>query len=85
MTALERTTSFARDIRPLFRQIDIDHMSDSFDLSRYEDVRDNAHKILDRLTDVSPQRRMPPNRSGGPWNADKIAMFKKWIDDGLLA
>jgi hypothetical protein len=78
------TTSFATDIRPLFRQIDIDHMSFFCDLSKYEDVRDNAQGILDRLKGLGGPR-MPPATSGGPWSADKIALFQKWIDDGCLA
>jgi hypothetical protein len=34
--------SFARDIRPLFRDSDVARMRFAFDLSRYEDVQTNA-------------------------------------------
>jgi hypothetical protein len=81
MTTSDGTPGFARDIRPLFRDIDIDHMSFFCDLSKYEDVRDNAQEILNRLSGVSG-RRMPP---GSPWSPEKIALFKKWMDDGLGA
>jgi hypothetical protein len=73
--------SFATDIRRLFTDTDISHMSWFCDLSKYEDVRDNADDILDRLTS-SGRRLMPPANSGGPWSADKIALFQKWKDGG---
>jgi hypothetical protein len=78
------TVSFANDIRPLFRPIDIDHMSWFCDLSKYEDVRANAQDILDRLNGTGGQR-MPPPASGGPWTPDKIALFQRWIDTGCMA
>lgn len=53
--------SFATDIRPLFRQGDIDCMKDfGFDLSKLADVRMNAANIYERLADKS----MPED---GPW------------------
>ena len=39
-------TSFARDIRPLFREKDVNSMKKAFDLSSYDDVRDHADAIL---------------------------------------
>jgi hypothetical protein len=39
---------FERDIRPLFRSKDIESMSGAFDLSSYEDVRNNADRIYQR-------------------------------------
>ena len=84
MSTLPDAVSFANDIRPQFRQVDIDHMAFFCDLSKFEDVRDNANDILDRLKGLGG-RRMPPPGSGDPWSADKIALFQKWIDDGCLA
>ena len=76
--------SFARDIRPLFRTLDIEHMAFLCDLSKYEDVRDNAQDILGRLKGLGG-RRMPPSDAGGPWSAENIALFQKWVDDGCPA
>jgi hypothetical protein len=70
--------SFASDIAPLFRDSpDRDSMITfgGFDLHRFEDVRDHADDIRDRLEDGS----MPCD---GSWPADRIATFRKWIDDG---
>ena len=70
--------SFAQDIRPLFRETDVEEMMDvaGFDLSRYEDVRDRAQDIYDRLDEGS----MPCD---GAWPADQVAKFKQWMDDGM--
>ena len=45
--------SFARDVAPLFRDEDVDSMEFAFDLRSYEDVRENAEAIYDRLADGS--------------------------------
>jgi hypothetical protein len=68
--------SFASDIRPLFRQKDIDSMQFLFDLADYAAVRENAEGIYQQLVDGN----MPCD---GPWPADQIARFRQWIDDGL--
>jgi hypothetical protein len=70
--------SFAQDIRPLFRDMDIEVMQDvsGFDLSNYDDVRDRAGDIYERLADGS----MPCD---GAWPADQIARFRQWMDDGM--
>jgi hypothetical protein len=70
--------SFAQDIRPFFRETDVEEMIDvaGFDLSRYEDVRDRAQDIYERLDDGS----MPCD---GAWPADRVARFKQWMDDGM--
>lgn len=67
---------YARDIRPLFREEDVDSMSFVFDLASYEDVRENAEEIHERLADGS----MPCDR---PWPDDDIARFRAWIDGGM--
>ncbi len=66
--------SFAQEIRPLFRDSDIQRMSFAFDLSRYEDVKDNAAAIAERLSDGS----MPCD---GPWPEDRIALFRQWMNE----
>ncbi len=67
--------SFERDIRPLFRAEDVDAMEFAFDLGSYDDVRENAEEIYDRLAD----RSMPCD---GEWSEDQIARFRAWIDAG---
>ena len=67
--------SFAGDIRPLFRTDDVEAMKDSFDLSQYEDVKSYAEGIYERLADGS----MPCD---GAWQADQIALFRQWMDEG---
>jgi hypothetical protein len=66
---------FERDIRPLFRDSDVEDMRFAFDLSQYDDVKDNAEAIYDRLSDGS----MPCD---GPWPNDQVAIFRQWIDAG---
>lgn len=80
------TPGFAHDIRPLFTDIDVDHMSEYFDLSKYEDVKNNATKILNRLNATDGHVMPPPPQKGGdgPWSPEKIAQFKAWIAGGFL-
>jgi hypothetical protein len=69
---------FEHDIRPLFREKDIESMSGKFDLSSYDDVKANAGDILDRLADGS----MPCD---GAWPQDRVDLFREWVDDGYPA
>jgi hypothetical protein len=69
------TLSFAQDIRPLFRDTDVDEMSFAFDLSDYEDVKAHAAAIYARLEEGS----MPCD---GAWPAERVALFRRWIDEG---
>jgi hypothetical protein len=70
--------SFAQTIRPLFRDSDIEEMKSiaDFDLSKYEDVRRRSADIYERLSDES----MP---SDGPWPAERLVLFKQWMDEGM--
>jgi hypothetical protein len=67
--------SFAQDIRPLFRDDDVEEMAFAFDLRAYDDVTEHAEAIYERLEDGS----MPCD---APWPADHIARFRQWVDDG---
>jgi hypothetical protein len=72
------TLGFAADIKPLFRERpDREAMLaiGDFDLHRFEDVREHADRILATLE----AGRMPCD---GRWPPDRVAMFRKWIDDG---
>lgn len=70
--------SFEQDIKPLFREYDRENMTYSFDLWKYEDVKDHADDILDRLEEGD----MPCD---APWADDQIALFRAWMDDGMDA
>ncbi len=74
----EGVRSFATDIRSLFRPRDVNVMRaiGGFDLHSYDDVKANAQKIFDRLTDGS----MPCD---GPWPQDDIDHFKTWMETGM--
>jgi hypothetical protein len=72
--------SFAADIRPLFTDIDIDHMSWFCDLSAYADVKANAAEIFDRLNGVGGRVMPPPPAKA--WPTEKIDLFKAWMDGG---
>jgi len=74
VTATE-SPSFERDIKPLFRDDDVESMEFAFDLRSYEDVRANADEIYERLSDGS----MPCD---GEWPPDQVALFRAWIDAG---
>jgi hypothetical protein len=76
MTTQDNTPSFARDIRPLFRESDRDSMEFAFDLWNYEDVRASAQEIFDRLSDGS----MPCDE---PWSDEQIDLFGRWIEAGM--
>jgi hypothetical protein len=75
--------SFARDIRPMFRPIDVEHMSKhNILLDDYTYMSDpsrdygNAQAVEDSLV----QQSMPP---GGPyWNAQQLTLYKQWRSDG---
>ena len=72
MPDTEDAASFAADIRPLFTDIDIDHMSWFCDLTDHGDVKAHAEAILGRLQGTSGPS-MPPASSGGPWSDESIA------------
>lgn len=69
---------FATDIRPLFREEDIDCMRPfgvELDDPAWMCVPGNAQSVYDCVANGS----MPP---GEPWPADRVAVFKSWMDAG---
>lgn len=73
--------SFATDIRPLFKGEDIDCMgSMGIELGNaaWMCVRANAEEVYRVVADGS----MPPDE---PWSADRVALFKEWMDAGCPA
>ncbi len=72
--------SFAKDIKPLFRQIDIDHMREFVPLDDYTYMSKPANATLVLQTVEGDPPSMPP---GGPYRtAEQVALFKKWMTDG---
>lgn len=74
--------SFAKDILPLFRSMDIDHMSPmGVLLDDYSYMSDpaNAKSVYEYLSGAQ-EPQMPP---GGPyWSADQLALFERWMSGG---
>jgi hypothetical protein len=71
--------SFEADIKKLFRPVPDQAVMlnvSGFDLRKFEDVRDNAELIFERIADGT----MPCD---GSWPPDRVATFRKWIDDGM--
>jgi hypothetical protein len=70
--------SFKTDIRPLFRDSpDVDTMQGlGLDLSSYEEVKVRASDIYTRLEDGS----MPCDEA---WPLERVAVFRRWIDEGM--
>jgi len=75
--------SFAKDIKPLFRTIDIQHMAqhgvlldDYTYMSDATDNHANAQGVYDQLS----SKAMPP---GGPfWTAAQLGVFSGWMKSG---
>jgi hypothetical protein len=70
--------SFAADIRRLFRDSpDVDSMKEyGLDLSSYKEVKAQAKEIYARIADGS----MPCDE---PWPDERLALFKRWMDEGM--
>ena len=76
--------SFAADIKPLFRSVDISHMKRfGVDLDDYNFMSNpnNAKRVFATL---SPHDGRPPSMPpGGPyWTSDQLALFTQWQKDG---
>jgi hypothetical protein len=76
--------SFERDIRPLFRAVDISHMkAHGIKLDDYTFMSDpdNADKVLGAL---SPQESDPPSMPpvGPYWTEEQLALFAQWQNEG---
>lgn len=67
---------FAADIRPLFRDMDLQAMSWAFDLGTYADVREHADDILERVEAGT----MPCDAD---WPAERVELFRRWVQTGM--
>jgi hypothetical protein len=73
-----QTPSFARDIKPLFRDKDRDSMRRAFDLFDHADVAAHA----DAIAGAVRSGKMPCD---GAWPADRIDLLQRWINAGKPA
>ena len=70
--------SFARDIKPMFRDKDRDSMLKAFDLFDYADVAKHADAVAGALR----SGKMPCD---GAWPASQVDKVQQWIDAGKPA
>jgi len=78
LPAANEQVSFEKHIKPLFRQRDRQSMKFAFDLWAFDEVKQNAHAILERLRNGS----MPCD---GAWPREKIDVFERWTTTGMSA
>jgi hypothetical protein len=70
--------SFETHVKLLFRERDRRSMAFAFDLWSYDDVRDHADAILDRIRSGT----MPCD---GAWPPAQVDLFERWIAAGKPA
>lgn len=75
MKSNEKLT-YEKDIKPLFREFDRTGMDFKFDLWSYAEVKKKAPEIMKRLR----AGLMPCD---GPWPAEKVEIFRRWVDSGM--
>lgn len=81
MTQDSGTPGFEHDILPLFRPIDIEHMSPfgvELDQYSYMSVPANAERVYASIA----AKRMPP-AAADAWSEEQISLLRSWIDAGL--
>jgi hypothetical protein len=80
----KRATSFEQDIRPLFRPIDVQHMSPMgvlLDDHAYMSDAENAQAVYEFLTG----KRQPQMPIGGPyWSEAQLQLLSDWMTAGRL-
>lgn len=76
MPDADEAVSFEKHIKTMFRRHDRESMKVAFDLWAYDDVKQNADAILERLKDGS----MPCD---GAWPQERIDAFDRWVTTGM--
>jgi len=71
-------TSYAADVKPLFRERDRESMLSHFDLWSYDDVVQHKDAILARLAAGT----MPCD---GLWPSEQVDVVRGWISQGTQA
>lgn len=75
----DRALSYANDIRPMFTDMDVDHMKMAMNLADRDSVFQHAEAIYKSVTAGS----MPPQPSGETrWSAPMCRLFKDWWEQG---
>ena len=74
----EPAPSYETDIKPLFREKDRASMQRAFDLWSYDDVSNNADRILDRV-------RAGTMPCDGAWPEDRVELLARWVESGKPA
>lgn len=74
----EGALSFVKDIRPMFTDMDVDHMKKAMNLAERDSVFRHAEAIYAAVTSGS----MPPPSSGARWTNEMCTRFKDWWDQG---
>jgi hypothetical protein len=71
--------SFVVDIRPMFTEIDVEHMKAyGMDLSSRDDVEKHAANILSAVSSGI----MPPPAENRRWTKEMCAIFERWGQEG---
>jgi len=73
--------SFAKDIRPLFREGDVKCMAPAgvrLDDPAWMSVAANAQAVYHAVSSGA----MPPD---APWPKERVKAFKTWMDEGFAA
>jgi hypothetical protein len=82
-----RPAVFELHIRHMFRTLDREHMSALLiNLWKYNDTPQQQQfyqRILNRLKAPDPGVVMPPPDEGGPWPPEWLALFERWINEGM--
>lgn len=72
--------SFEKDIKPVLQQFN-GPMIWRLDFTVYEDVKENASIILERISSTDDGGRMPPPPFP-PLDATFVTTFQQWINAG---
>jgi truncated hemoglobin YjbI len=78
LPAADESLSFARHVKPLFRELDRRSMRFAFDLWSHEDVAEHADAILQRV-------RAGTMPCDGAWPDQKADIFERWVESGKPA
>ncbi|HEX3707036.1 MAG TPA: CDGSH iron-sulfur domain-containing protein [Mycobacteriales bacterium] len=72
----DEPVSFEKHIKTLFRHSDRQSMTFAFDLWAYDDVKRDAHAILERV-------RAGTMPCDGAWPSAKVDVFERWVTTGM--
>ncbi len=79
--------SFEKDIKPLFRPIDVKHMKPSkvlLDDYAYMSDPTDGHKHAADVGDYLTGKKEPRMPPGGPfWSAEQLALYAQWMSEGF--